>query len=88
MGVQSFEPLKSDWQVTGRSPCNSPQRKRVQVTERVRIDRSPKLKGSMSGGTKSWGKKNRRKNAKNIYCCYVVLALGQGYGWEFNLFSH
>jgi hypothetical protein len=48
MGVQSFEPLKSDWQVTGRSPCDSPQRKWVQVRKRVRIDRSPKLKGSMT----------------------------------------
>jgi hypothetical protein len=43
------------------------------VSNRVCIDRCPKLKGSISGKTKSWRKKKRRNNAKNNILCCVVL---------------
>ncbi len=59
--------------MTGRSPHDSPQRTRVRVPNRVCIDRYPKLKGSISGKTKSWRKKKRRNNAKNNSFCCVVL---------------
>lgn len=71
-------PSLSQWNVTGRSPRDSPQITRVRVPDKVPTEISPKLKGSMTGGTVCWEIQKEKKTVLEKSCLIKCI------NWNFN----